>query len=146
VPSSSYYGLALSCANVYASEFLKRTPVSKLVLWTCGRCRGRLPLSKALVQALQCPLLSASASCGVAPWLHRTRAQRPVWREGIGAAGSGGADAAGAFYTIRVINGEQRVVRRPAAAKRCAYLSQITKILLPIAHSAFEDAAPISVP
>ncbi|EIE21284.1 hypothetical protein COCSUDRAFT_48336 [Coccomyxa subellipsoidea C-169] len=85
------------------------------------RCRGGLPLSKALLQALQCPLLSASASCAVAPRLHRTRAQRPVWREAVGAARAGDADAAAAFYTIRVINGKQRVVRRPGAPAKPGY-------------------------
>lgn len=68
------------------------------------------------MQALQCPLLSASVSCAVAPRLHRRRAQRPVWRED-GAAGPGSDDHSAAFYTIRTINGVQRVVRRPA--KRC---------------------------
>jgi len=77
-------------------------------------------MSKALVQALQCPLLSATVSCAVAPRLHRQRAQRPVWRED-GAAGPGADDRSAAFYTIRTINGVQRVVRRPA--KRCSLLN-----------------------
>ncbi|BDA51113.1 probable low molecular weight phosphotyrosine protein phosphatase at N-terminal half [Coccomyxa sp. Obi] len=85
------------------------------------RCRGKLPLQKALVQALQCPLLSGRAACAIAPRLHRRRAQRPVWREessSPGSAGGADADAAATFYTIRVINGQQRVVRRSVTAKR----------------------------
>ncbi|CAL8466218.1 g5754 [Coccomyxa elongata] len=84
------------------------------------RCRGKLPLQKALVQALQCPLLSGSAACAIAPRLNRRRAQRPVWREEScsGPACRAGDDAAATFYTIRVINGQQRVVRRSVTAKR----------------------------
>lgn len=87
------------------------------------RCRGKLPLQKALVQALQCPLLSGRAACVIAPRLHRRRAQRPVWREEScsGPACSAGYDAAATFYTIRVINGQQRVVRRSVTAKRCVF-------------------------
>ena len=85
-----------------------------------NRCQAGMTLPKALQQALQCPLLGASSACAVSPAMHarRQRAQRPVWAER-------GEDCSETFYTIRLVNGEQRVVKKSLSAartsKKCAY-------------------------
>jgi hypothetical protein len=73
-------------------------------------------LPKALMQSLQCPLLSPGAGCcQISPRLHRRRAQRPVWREGDK---PGDGDGSGAFYTVRTINGREHVVKRASSAPK----------------------------
>ena len=68
-------------------------------------------MSKALQQALRCPLLSMSSECAVAPSMHRKRAQQPVWAER-------GEDRSETFYTIRLVKGQEKVVKRSLSGAR----------------------------
>ena len=68
-------------------------------------------MSKALQQALRCPLLSMPSECAVAPAMHRRRAQQPVWAER-------GEDRSETFYTIRLVKGQEKVVKRSPSGAR----------------------------
>ena len=70
-----------------------------------------MTLSKALQQALRCPLLSVASECAVAPAMHRKRAQQPVWAER-------GEDRSETFYTIRLVKGQEKVVKRSPSGAR----------------------------
>ena len=75
------------------------------------RCAAGMTLSKALQQALCCPLLSMPSECAVAPAMHRKRAQQPVWAER-------GEDRSETFYTIRLVKGQEKVVKRSLSGAR----------------------------
>lgn len=70
-----------------------------------------MTMSKALQQALRCPLLSMPSECAVAPAMHRKRAQQPVWAER-------GEDRSETFYTIRLVKGQEKVVKRSLSGAR----------------------------
>lgn len=78
------------------------------------RCTAGMTLAKALQQAQACPLLSAVSECAVSPRMQaraRQRARRPVWAER-------GADCSETFYTIRLVNGQETVVKKSLSQSR----------------------------
>ena len=87
------------------------------------RCAAGMTLSKALQQALRCPLLSMSSECAVAPAMHRKRIQRPVWAER-------GEDRSEIFYTIRLVNGQEKVVKRSLSGARTSRKCALHQIFL----------------